>query len=59
MSDFKGGKYMEDKKILLRWYPFKNMIETKGHQMPDGWWYVYLPFDEEWHFVPNYDVTLI
>lgn len=50
---------MKDKKILLKWYPLKNKIETNGHQMPDGWWYVYLPFDREWHFVPNSSVTII
>lgn len=50
---------MEDKKILLKWYPLKNIIETIGHQMPDGWWYVFLPFDKEWHFVPSSSVTII
>ncbi len=24
--------------------------------MPEGWWYVYLPFDREWYFVSNSDV---
>ena len=27
--------------------------------MPDGWWYVYLPFDKQWHFVPGSDVEAI
>lgn len=49
---------MEDKKILLKLYPLKNKIETIGHQMPDGWWYVCLPFDMQWHFVPDCDVEL-
>lgn len=49
---------MEDKKILLKWYPLKEKIETIGHQMPDGWWYVRLPFDMQWHFVPDCDVKL-
>lgn len=49
---------MEDKNILLTWNPLKEKIETKGHQMPDGWWYVYLPLDEEWHFVPYSDVEI-
>lgn len=34
---------MEDKNILLKWYPLKDKIKTIGHQMPDGWWYVRLP----------------
>lgn len=21
--------------------------------MPDGWWYVYLPFDNDWHYVSD------
>lgn len=50
---------MEDKKILLTWPPIDHKIETKGHQMPDGWWYVYLPFDKQWHFVPGSDVEAI
>lgn len=47
---------MEDKKIMIRWIPFKNLIECVGHQMPDGWWYVHTPFDGEWHFVPKENV---
>ena len=27
--------------------------------MPDGWWYIYLPFDKDWHFVRGDDVTEI
>ena len=50
---------MEDKELLLPWAPIEKKIETKGHQMPDGWWYVYLPFDGQWHFVPDADVKLI
>ena len=49
---------MEDKNILLKWFPYKEKIETIGHQMPDGWWYVRLPFDMQWHFVPDCDVEL-
>lgn len=49
---------MEDKQILIRWKPLKDRIKTKGHQMPDGWWYVYTPFDKDWHFVPDNDVEI-
>lgn len=27
--------------------------------MSDGWWYIYLPFDKDWHFVRNDDVIVI
>lgn len=50
---------MEDKKIWLTWPNIKNKIETVGHQMPDGWWYVYLPFDKQYHFAPDSDVEVI
>ena len=50
------GGIMEDRNILLKWFPYKEKIETIGHQMPDGWWYVRLPFDMAWHFVPDSDV---
>ena len=49
---------MEDKEILLKWYPFEEKISTIGHQMPDGWWHVYLSFDNDWHHVPDSDVTV-
>lgn len=48
-----------DEKILLRWPPLKSGIETIGHRMPDGWWYVYLPFDKDWHFVPDKNVNMV
>lgn len=50
---------MEDKDVLLTWNPLKGKIRTKGHQMPDGWWYVYLPLDGDWHFVPESDVEVV
>lgn len=43
--------------ITINWLPL-GKIKTIGHQMPDGWWYVYTPFDNDWHFVPNSDVTI-
>lgn len=49
---------MEDKQILIRWKPLKDRIKTKGHQMSDGWWYVYTPFDKDWHFVSDSDVEI-
>ena len=54
----KSELIMEDKDILVKRYPFKEKIKTIGHQMPDGWWYVYTPFDKEWHFVSNNDVEI-
>lgn len=50
---------MEDKNILLKWVPLKEKIKTKGHDCGDGWWYVYTPFDNDWHHVPETDVTVI
>lgn len=49
---------LEDKKIKVQWMP-EYSVETIGHQMPDGWWYIYLPFDKDWHFVRNEDVSVI
>lgn len=49
---------MKDKRIEVRW-DSEHRIKTKGHRMPDGWWYIYLPFDKDWHFVRNEDVTEI
>lgn len=45
-----------DKNIIVTWGLRK--FKTKGHQMPDGWWYIYAPFDDDWHFVPSTDVML-
>lgn len=47
---------MEDERVLSEWQPLRDKVETIGHQMPDGWWYVYLPFDSQWHFAPNANV---
>ncbi len=47
---------MENKEIMVKWAPFKNLIKCVGYQMPDGWWYVHTPFDDEWHFIPKEDV---
>lgn len=48
---------MTDKRISVNWYPLKKAVETVGHMMPDGWWYIYLPFDHHWHFVEAANVT--
>lgn len=49
---------MKDKKIEVQW-DSEHRIKTKGHQMPDGWWQIYLPFDKDWHFVREDDVVEI
>jgi len=49
---------MDDKKIIVQFGILKD-IETIGHQKPDGWWYIYLPQDNDWHHVPNTDVKVI
>ena len=33
--------FMENKEIMVKWAPFKNLIKCVGYQMPDGWWYVH------------------
>ena len=47
---------MKDKKILVKWNT-DEPVEMIGHQMPDGWWYIYLPFDHAWHYVQEEDVS--
>lgn len=48
---------MEDIKIKVNWKPL-GKIKTIGHELPDGWWYIYLPFDNDWHHVPASDVEI-
>ena len=55
----KEGVSMQNKDILLTWPPFEKKIKTIGHQLPDGWWYVYTPFDNDWHHVPASDVEVL
>lgn len=50
---------MDDINILLTWFPLKQPVETKGHEMPNGLWYVYLPFDGEYHYVTASDVEVL
>lgn len=49
---------MKDIRIIVQFGILRNIITT-GHQMPDNWWYVYIPQDRDWHFVPNADVKAV
>ncbi len=49
---------MNDMRITLVWNPL-GKFETIGHQLPNGWWYVFTPFDNEWHHVMASDVSNI
>ena len=49
---------LQDKNILVRWNSEKP-IKTIGHKMPDGWWYIFLPDDQSWHYIQEDDVTEI
>ena len=49
---------MNDMRITLVWNPL-GKFETIGHQLPNGWWYVFTPFDNEWHHAMVSDVSNI